>query len=142
MKVFVHFFRGKLSQIGHMVICSVISLPTPHIFLGITMIQGNESGHTVVVCVKIIVSVRVAWSSYHNGNMFLIYCYIICGYFQHNTYNTIRLLYLDVRKMMPNSLSQPVVRPLCSGGAIVLHGTHHHLHGMLVDALTRCCMNN
>ena len=47
-----------------------------------------------------------------------------------------RLLYLDVRKMMLSSQSQPVVRPLYNGGRIALQGTHHHLLSMLVDTLT------
>ena len=38
---------------------------------------------------------------------------------------------------MLSPISQPVVRPLYNGGRIVLQGAHHHLLGMLVDALTQ-----
>ena len=48
-----------------------------------------------------------------------------------------RLLYLEVRKMMLNSLTQPVVRPLYNGRRVALQGTYHHLHSMLVDILTQ-----
>ena len=54
-----------------------------------------------------------------------------------NLYSIVRLLCLDVRKMMLSSISQPVVRPLYNGGRIVLQGAHHYLLNILVDTFSQ-----
>ena len=78
----------------------------------------------------------VGMVSSHNVNRGSGFRYMTSDNVIFSIHSMERLLYLDTRKMMLSSISQPVVRPLYNGGRIALQGTHHHLLSMLVDTLT------